>query len=165
MTSTKIRTSIRKLKGSDIETWAQEGTAFDAGNVWGREGGGDTGRLSTGWAKLYRDHQHGRETVLYTIYSYSTPIAWRTRKGWVRVGETFSISTTSHQSALYNLRPSHGNVEWWCKGSGASVEVLPKEQRPYGVKGNAGICPSCKLPVGAPNGVVEHHRVGPEAYR
>jgi hypothetical protein len=50
-----------------------------------------------------------RPKIVYTIYSYYTPIAWRLPSGWVIVSQHFSPTTTQHQHITKNLRPRvHG---------------------------------------------------------
>lgn len=42
--------------------------------------------------------------IVYTVYSYATPIAWVTRDGRVhKVDQKFSLTTTKHQGNLYLL--------------------------------------------------------------
>lgn len=42
-----------------------------------------------------------RDRIDYAILSYSTPIAWHTPDGWTVVADTFSMTTSHHQSAIY----------------------------------------------------------------
>jgi len=43
-----------------------------------------------------------REFIIYSVYSYATPIAWYTREnGWHRVAQKFSVTTSKHQGKLY----------------------------------------------------------------
>ena len=59
---------------------------------------GYIGRLnSTAREAYFRDANN----IDYVVLSYSTPIAWHTSAGkWVVVGQKFSVTTTSHQSAV-----------------------------------------------------------------
>lgn len=34
----------------------------------------------------------------YVVYSYGTPIAWRTASGWYVVEQKFSVTTSKHQN-------------------------------------------------------------------
>jgi hypothetical protein len=39
-----------------------------------------------------------RPEWVYVIYSYGTPIAWRTAEGWYVVSQKFSVTTSKHQN-------------------------------------------------------------------
>lgn len=39
----------------------------------------------------------------YVVYSYATPIAWHTPKGWYKVEQKFSVTTSKHQGTLYMI--------------------------------------------------------------
>jgi len=54
-----------------------------------------TGYLSREECRAYYDAAHAG--ILYTIYSYNTPIAWLTNAGWYRVSQRFSRTTSCHQ--------------------------------------------------------------------
>lgn len=57
----------------------------------------DAGRLNAEeYAKL-NEATHGEEWV-YVVFSYGTPIAWRTNEAWYVVSQKFSITTNKHQS-------------------------------------------------------------------
>ena len=46
-----------------------------------------------------------RDRIVYSVWSYGTPIAWVTSDGRVhKVDQRFSITTTRHQGNLYLLR-------------------------------------------------------------
>lgn len=52
-------------------------------------------------ADLTRWHQDANG-VTYVVYSYDTPIAWYTPdRGWYKVGQRFSVTTSKHQGKLY----------------------------------------------------------------
>lgn len=67
----------------------------------------DAGRLSGPDLEAFRTDA---SAIRYVVYSYSTPIAWRTLSGrWHKVSEKFSSSTTSaHQGRLYLIRDENG---------------------------------------------------------
>lgn len=44
-----------------------------------------------------------RNRIDYAILSYLTPIAWHTPDGWTVVEDTFSITTSRHQNAIYYI--------------------------------------------------------------
>lgn len=57
------------------------------------EGKGDTGRLPLEYYAAYKGAD-----VVYTVYSYATPIAWVTSDGKVVCPDVkYSSTTTSHQ--------------------------------------------------------------------
>lgn len=71
-----------------------------------RLGRWDSGQLAgTDLAWFYND----LPTIDYVVWSYSTPIAWWSEEfGWHRVGQTFSVTTSKHQSNLYLIdRENH----------------------------------------------------------
>ena len=38
------------------------------------------------------------DRIIYFVYSYGTPIAWRTAEGWYVVEQKFSPTTSKHQN-------------------------------------------------------------------
>jgi hypothetical protein len=58
---------------------------------------GTTGALnSTEKDAYYAD----ANSIDYVVYSYATPIAWHTPKGWHVVNQKFSVTTSRHQSSV-----------------------------------------------------------------
>jgi len=56
----------------------------------------ETGRLPLEWRHRYRADQ---DIIAYTVYSYSTPIAWVTETGHVEIPDVgYSLTTTRHQN-------------------------------------------------------------------
>jgi hypothetical protein len=54
----------------------------------------ETGRLAEDYVKLYRN-----ASILYTVTSYATPIAWVTVTGDVIIpDDSYSMTTSHHQS-------------------------------------------------------------------
>lgn len=52
------------------------------------------------YATAYKDAA-ARNAIMYTVLSYSTPIAWRTLDGeWTVPVVTYSVTTTAHQSRV-----------------------------------------------------------------
>ncbi len=99
----KYRTSLRNLGASDIQRWSRQGDAFEAASVKGVPTSVDTGRLDGDWAKVYREDQ---PTIVYTVVSYWTPIAWKLQNGeWVVPDQHHSGSTSRHQSIVRRLQP------------------------------------------------------------
>jgi hypothetical protein len=46
------------------------------------------------------NYYHDVPDIDYVVYSYRTPIAWHTPRGWHIVAQKFSVTTTRHQSAV-----------------------------------------------------------------
>lgn len=42
--------------------------------------------------------EHFSDSGGYVVYSYGTPIAWRTASGWYVVEQKFSVTTSKHQN-------------------------------------------------------------------
>ena len=57
-----------------------------------------TGRLDPEEVSAYYIAE--REGITYAVYSYGTPIAWRTLSGWYFVGQKFSRTTSAHQNIV-----------------------------------------------------------------
>lgn len=58
----------------------------------------DAGRLDPEEAEqLHRSQAKG---LLYIVYSYRTPIAWRDLEGWYIVEQKFSCTTSRHQGIV-----------------------------------------------------------------
>ena len=65
------------------------------------EGTTSTGRLNDHWTSTYRADM---PRIVYTVMSYSTPIAWvLDDNSVVKVDQKFSITTSGHQGMLYAL--------------------------------------------------------------
>lgn len=59
-----------------------------------------TGRLAEESEDIFRDDR-AHDDIEYVIYSYSTPIAWRTRTGFWRVPrDKYSVTTSKHQGKV-----------------------------------------------------------------
>ena len=55
------------------------------------------GRLNAEeYAKLIDASANGK--FVYVVYSYGTPIAWRTNEAWYVVEQKFSVTTSKHQN-------------------------------------------------------------------
>lgn len=43
-----------------------------------------------------------RDSIVYVVWSYATPIAWKRSDGtWHKVAQKFSVTTSKHQGNLY----------------------------------------------------------------
>ena len=76
--------------GQQFKASALSGSSFKKYTV-------DAGRLNAEeYAKL-NEATHGEEWV-YVVFSYGTPIAWRTNEAWYVVEQKFSVPTSKHQN-------------------------------------------------------------------
>jgi len=55
------------------------------------------GRLNDAERDALDSDEHDIE---YVVFSYATPIAWYTRRGWYIVGQKFSATTSCHQGQV-----------------------------------------------------------------
>lgn len=59
----------------------------------------DSGRLHGVDLDLFREDM---AQIRYVVWSYATPIAWWCEdKGWHKVAQRFSVTTSQHQGRLY----------------------------------------------------------------
>lgn len=64
-----------------------------------RVGPWDSGRLSGVDLDTFREDT---AAIRYVVWSYATPIAWWCEdKGWHKVAQKFSVTTSKHQGVLY----------------------------------------------------------------
>lgn len=61
---------------------------------------GDPVRVGYNYGRMDRSLIDSLRSAHYVIYSYSTPIAWRTVDGWVVPDDKFSVTTSKHQSTV-----------------------------------------------------------------
>lgn len=85
-----------------------------SGNMRGEANTGTyvyTGHLNQVECEILRDDLMG-VGVDYVVWSFSTPIAWRRTDGrWRIVAQSFSVTTSKHQSNLYKIeRERHETV-------------------------------------------------------
>ena len=57
----------------------------------------DTGRLNDEEIALLKEVTKA-EGAIYLVYSYGTPIAYHTARGWYVVSQKFSVTTSKHQN-------------------------------------------------------------------
>ncbi len=66
----------------------------------------EQGRPFMGWGQLpgtWADalsREIERDGQCFVVYSYSTPIAWRSATGWFMPPVKYSVTTTNHQNVL-----------------------------------------------------------------
>ena len=79
-----------------IETrQAFQASALKGVNVNERGLLGAFGRLD---AEEFAKFKQEETSVNYIVYSYDTPIAWHSAKGWYIVAQKFSVTTSKHQN-------------------------------------------------------------------
>ena len=52
------------------------------------------------WGRLDYDHRATVKDADYVIYSYQTPIAWRTQGQWIQPAARYSVTTSKQQSTV-----------------------------------------------------------------
>lgn len=80
----------------------------------------DFGILPDNWVTVYKNERDNPDQgIVYTIFSYATPIAWRLTDGtWIVPPVRYSVTTTGHQSAVRYALSRNGwkqlaNTSWW----------------------------------------------------
>lgn len=89
------------------EAIARHETFTTHGALRGREGYESAGRLAGDDRDAFNavTSDSKGDPIVYSVYSYSTPIAWVLRSGAVYiVKQKFSRTTTKHQGNLYLLK-------------------------------------------------------------
>lgn len=109
---TTLQTSVHGAYGNDkLAQTVARGEGFTAGgraygqpNVRG-EGNPDYVERGSLRSESARDTlaECRKAGIEYVIYSYSTPIAWKSGGVWYVVSEKFSPSTTKHQSMVRGI--------------------------------------------------------------
>lgn len=83
-------------------------TAFNVGNVSGTPGATDTGRMPEEAAKAYKAARDAG-TIVYTVRSHYTPIAYKTTdEGWIVPDARYSATTSGHQGRVRVAIGNHG---------------------------------------------------------
>ena len=73
---------------------------FRGNSIWATNTPSGSGMIYGRAAELYTADAIGGE-LAYVVYSYSTPIAWYTKRGaWVVPEERYSATTSRHQSVV-----------------------------------------------------------------
>jgi hypothetical protein len=95
----KIRLGAKHGKNS---SWQEYARVLDNGDEFTTSGAmegvknpspNDYGRLSQEWRKSFGGAD-------YAVFSYATPIAWRTAGRWVIPADGYSTTTTAHQNKI-----------------------------------------------------------------
>ena len=87
-------------RSREVSTLIASRTPFQTyGALRGGANEGNTGQLNPDERnRFYEDANH----IDYVVYSYATPIAWHsTSRGWHKVAQKFSVTTSKHQGKLY----------------------------------------------------------------
>lgn len=88
---------MRQVNQRDAEHYIATRQEFRASALEGRVYGVGEGRLDPEEVARYN---RDLNSVIYWVYSYSTPIAWFTPEGWYTVSQKFSSTTSRHQSVV-----------------------------------------------------------------
>jgi hypothetical protein len=94
--STKVRLTTRSA-------WWDFAKAIAAGQDFDTSGAlkGRSGEAPWSWGRLDYDHRASVKDADYVIYSYQTPIAWRTQGQWHTPNVKYSVTTSRHQSKIF----------------------------------------------------------------
>jgi hypothetical protein len=89
---------MKQVNQRDAEHYIAQRLEFRASALEGKDGGAlsSSHRLSQAEANLFINTSE----IDYTVYSYNTPIAWHSPKGWHIVEQKFSSTTSRHQSRV-----------------------------------------------------------------
>jgi len=88
---------MKQVNQRDAEHYIATRQEFRASALEGRVYGVGSGRLDPEEVARYN---RDLNSVIYWVYSYSTPIAWYTPEGWYTVEQKFSSTTSRHQSVV-----------------------------------------------------------------
>lgn len=154
--TTVHRVTQNSLSATRIREWAELGEGFKAGEMSGEPGGLNhgSGLLNDEWKPLHE--AHAREGILYTVYSFYTPIAWKTATGWVVIDQKWGPHTARHKSFCVGLHPRREGI--WCPGED---KVVPAAEKPAWSTGRHGVCPDCQRLMAAPHGKLGRHVARP----
>lgn len=105
MTRTVDRTGSHIVTQAAAPAYIINAIPFTASALRGITGApADYGRLEGADLDAFR---RDLDKIVYTVMSYSTPVAWWTDDaGWYQVTQRFSATTSKHQALLRR----------WCKG-------------------------------------------------
>ncbi len=89
---------MKQVNQRDAEHYIAQRLEFRASALEGKDGGAlsSSHRLSQAEANLFINTSE----IDYTVYSYNTPIAWHSPKGWYVVEQKFSVTTSKHQNLV-----------------------------------------------------------------
>jgi hypothetical protein len=110
-----------KLSKKKIEDAVTAGKDFKLSSMHGDSAWNSVyGYLPENWVEVYKSNRGDADNpIVFTIFSYSTPIAWRLEDGtWIVPPVKYSVTTTGHQSAVTYALHSNGwkelgNLGWW----------------------------------------------------
>lgn len=80
--------------------WWRVRDAIADGQAFSNSTGSFAGRPgpASGTGRLPREYIESARKASYVVYSYNTPIAWRTEGNWAVPWISYSVTTSSHQS-------------------------------------------------------------------
>lgn len=88
---------MKQVNQIDAIDYIAKRQEFRASALEGRVYGAGNGRLNPEETEKYNQDLN---SVIYWVYSYSTPIAWYTPSGWYMVQQKFSPTTSRHQTTV-----------------------------------------------------------------
>jgi hypothetical protein len=95
---------LHKATRNIINAGVRDRTPFRRGNVSGTVGTPhyDAGWLALPYLTVWQD-QVRREAIEYVLWSYDTPMAWKTRdlSKWIFPADKYSVTTSGHQGAFH----------------------------------------------------------------
>lgn len=91
---------MKQMNQRDAIHYIATGQEFKASSLSGVNANvsglsGAFGRLN---AEEFAQFKQDETRVDYVVYSYGTPIAWRTNEAWYVVEQKFSVTTSKHQN-------------------------------------------------------------------
>jgi hypothetical protein len=108
-----------KLSTRDYEGIAK---AINAGQPFKTHGSLEGTTMRATFGRLPREYQTSVSAADYVIYSYATPIAWRTEGHWEIPTEKYSVTTSKQQGTVRRAlrmldaypRVINGTTTWAC---------------------------------------------------
>lgn len=117
----------KRLTGYQLRdgTYIEDGVEFISSKMTGKWVRGSD-YLNLSWGNLpyqYKtclmdEMRENKSSMFYIVFSYFTPIAWRTaREPWRIPPETYSHATTMHQNIVRLAARASGEEEPWIKST------------------------------------------------
>ena len=92
------------LKLTTRSSWMEFRDAIESGQDFDTSGalkGRNERYGAMNLGRLPRDLDATARDADYVVYSYATPIAWRTQGQWHTPAERYSVTTSRHQSLIF----------------------------------------------------------------
>lgn len=104
-----IKLTVKRTPWMDYATVLANREPFKTGGALSGESY-EGGTPPWGWGRLDYDYRESVKQADYVVWSYSTPIAWHGPDGWHMPDESYSPTTTSHQSKIFFVK------DWQAEG-------------------------------------------------